>query len=166
MVAVIQVACLMLFAVLLVGAAVQDLSTMRIANRFPLAIVTLFAISSSAGVVSGRLPVSSVAMAVACTVPVFAVGVAAFAAGALGGGDVKLLAAASLFAGVTRIFDFLAITAVVGGVLGIAVLAGMPVGQAAVADGATPRSRLPGVVPYGPAIAAGGLWVAASIGLN
>jgi prepilin peptidase CpaA len=164
LVAVIEGICLMLFVVSLMGAAAQDLRTMRIANGFSLAIVALFAISSGAGVASGRLPVSSPATALVCATLVFLGGAAAFAMGAFGGGDVKLLAAASLFAGAGHVLDFLAITAVVGGVLGVASLAGIRLGQAAVANGAVPATRLQGSVPYGPAIAAGGLWVAASIG--
>ena len=91
---------------------------------------------------------------------VFAAGAAAFAAGALGGGDVKLLAAASLFAGTARIGDFLAVTAIAGGLLGLAILAGAPIGQPAV--GGPLRARLRRGLPYGPAIAAGGLWVVAT----
>jgi len=50
-------------------------------------------------------------------------------------------------------------------VLGIAVLAGAPLsplGQTPATD-ATLRTRLRSGLPYGPAIAAGGLWVAASL---
>jgi len=77
-----------------------------------------------------------------------------------------LLAAVSLFAGPARLVDFLAITALAGGVLGIAALVGAPIGQTAGAGMATLRARLRGRLPYGPAIAAGGLWVAASVGLS
>jgi prepilin peptidase CpaA len=47
-----------------------------------------------------------------------------------------------------------------GGALGIAILAGAPIGPDVPAADATVRSRLRGGLPYGPAIAAGGLWVA------
>lgn len=167
--ALLQVACLALVAILLIGAGAQDLRTMQIANGFSLAIVALFVVSAAAGLASGRLPVSSLGMAVACAAAVFAVGAAAFAAGALGGGDVKLLAAVSLFAGPARLVDFLVITALAGGLLGIAILAGAPIGRpaGAVTGAGTLRARLRGGLPYGPAIAAGGLWVAASsLGLS
>jgi prepilin peptidase CpaA len=163
----LQVICLVLLAGLLVGAAAQDLRSLRIANGFPLAIAALFAILATAGLASGRTSILSVGIAVACAALVFAAGAAAFAAGALGGGDVKLLASVSLFAGSTRLLDFLAITALMGGVLGIAILAGAPIGgQTAGTGGATLWARLRGSVPYGPAIAAGGLWLAASLGLS
>ncbi len=86
--------------------------------------------------------------------------------GCAGRGDVKLLASVSLFAGTARLLDFLAITALVGGILAIAALAGAPIGQPAGASGASLRARLRGGVPYGPAIAASGLWLAASLGVS
>jgi prepilin peptidase CpaA len=167
LVALLQVACLALLAVLLIGAAVQDLRTMQIANGFSLAIVALFAVFSTAGLVSGQIPISSVAMAVASAALVFAAGAAAFAAGAFGGGDVKLLAAVSLFAGADHVLDFLTVTALVGGALGLAILSGVPVGQSVGTGGTTVPARLRRGLPYGPAIAAGGLWVAgSSVGLS
>jgi len=165
-VAVFQVVCLALLAILLIAAAAQDLRTMHIANGFSLAIVALFVTSATAGLASGGLLLSSVGMAVACAALVFTAGAAAFAVGALGGGDVKLLAAVSLFAGSTRLLDFLAITALAGGGLAIAILAGAPIGGPAGADGPTLRARLRGHLPFGPAIAAGGLWVVVSTGLG
>jgi len=107
---------------------------------------------------------ATLAMAIGCAVVVFAVGAAAFAVGALGGGDVKLLAAVTLFAGPAGVVDFLAITAIAGGLLGLAMLAGAPLGQPALAGPL--RARLRRGLPYGPAIAAGGLWVAASQALS
>jgi len=75
---------------------------------------------------------------------------------------VKLLAAASLFAGSAHMVDFLAVTALVGGLLGLALLAGAPIGPVAPASDGTLRARLRANLPYGPAIAAGGLWVVAA----
>ncbi len=154
----LQSVCAVLLAVVLMGAALQDFRTLHIANGFPLAVVVLFAILASIELEAGRTSVLAVGLAVGCAVLVFAAGAAAFAAGALGGGDVKLMASVALFAGPARLMDFMAITAVTGGVLGIAVLAGAPIG-AAIADR---RVR----VPYGPAIAAGGLWLAATPGMG
>jgi prepilin peptidase CpaA len=94
---------------------------------------------------------------------VFAIGATGFAAGVLGGGDVKLLAATSLFAGSAHVIDFLIVTALVGGALGLAVLAGAPIGPAAPTTDGAVRARLRSGLPYGPAIAAGGLWVVAAL---
>ena len=162
--ALLQAGCLMAFALLLLAAGWQDLRTMRIANRLSVAIVVAFAVWSVAGLAAGTLVIGDMALAVTCAVAVFFAGAAAFAAGALGGGDVKLLAAATLFAGSTFLLDFLTVVALVGGAMGIAILAGAPIGpMAPAADGATVRTRLRSGLPYGPAIAAGGLWVAAHL---
>jgi prepilin peptidase CpaA len=112
------------------------------------------------------MSVEALAWSVGCGIAVFAVAAAAFVAGVLGGGDVKLLAAMSLFAGPTRLVDFLTITALVGGLLGLAILAGAPIGRPVAAGDASLKARLRQGLPYGPAIAAGGLWVAASLGVN
>lgn len=162
--ALLQAGCLIAFALLLLAAGWQDLRTMRIANRLSVAIAVAFVLWSLAGLAAGTLVVGDMALAVTCAVGVFFIGALAFAAGALGGGDVKLLAAASLFAGSTFLLDFLTVVALVGGAMGLALLAGAPIGPEAPADdGATVRTRLRSGLPYGPAIAAGGLWVAAHL---
>jgi len=158
--ALLQIACLALLALLLLAAGLQDLRTMHIANGFSLAIAGLFVVWAGGGLAAGRLSLLTLGLAVGGAVMVFALGAAAFAVGALGGGDVKLLAAVSLFAGPAGLVDFLAVTAIAGGLLGLAILAGAPIGQPAVAGPL--RARLRRGLPYGPAIAAGGLWVAAS----
>jgi prepilin peptidase CpaA len=159
--ALLQTGCLAAFALLLLGAAWQDFRSMRIGNALSAGIVAAFAVWLVAGLLSGKLPPSQALAAIGCGLAVFAVAALGFAAGILGGGDVKLLAAASLFAGPALLLDFLLITAVVGGVLGLAMLAGAPIGpDAAIAPNGTMRGRLRRGLPYGPAIAAGGLWTA------
>ena len=161
--ALLQTGCLVAFAILLIAAGWQDLRTLRIANRLSLATVAAFAVWATAGVALGRLSAAALGMTILCSLVVFAIGATGFAAGILGGGDVKLLAAASLFAGSAHVIDFLVVTALVGGALGLAVLAGAPIGPAAPAPGDTVRARLRSGLPYGPAIAAGGLWVVAAL---
>jgi len=159
----LQTGCLITFALLLLVAAWQDLRTMHIADAVSLAVAAAFAVWTLCGLALGTMSFTTVGLALACSAVVFGAGAAAFAAGALGGGDVKLLAAASLFAGLGLISDFLLVTALVGGALGGAVLVGVPIGLPAPAADATVRTRLRRGLPYGPAIAAGGLWVAASL---
>jgi prepilin peptidase CpaA len=157
----LQTGCLVVFALLLLAATWQDFRSMRIGNALSAGIVTAFSVWLIGGLLSGKLPPSQALAAIGCGLAVFAVAALGFAAGILGGGDVKLLAAASLFAGPALLLDFLLITAVVGGVLGLAMLAGAPIGPAAaIASDGTVRARLRRGLPYGPAIAAGGLWTA------
>jgi prepilin peptidase CpaA len=82
-------------------------------------------------------------------------GTALFAAGLVGGGDVKLAAAATVWIGARAIPEFLVVTALVGGLLALGILGGRALrrcigrGRPAMADP---------TVPYGVAIAAGALW--------
>ena len=156
--ATVQIGFLMVFAALLVAAAWHDLRSLHIADAFPLAIVATYLAWALCGWVDGRYSPLEAGLAVACAVGLFAVGALAFAVGAWGGGDVKLLAAASLFAGPTGlILDYLLVTALAGGLLAVMALAGLSFGPPRVEPHAASRARL----PYGPAIAAGGLWIAA-----
>ena len=159
----LQAGCLLAFVLLLIAAGWQDLRTMRIANGLSLAIVACFALWALAGWAQGTNSIGNVALSALCAAALFCVGAVGFAAGGLGGGDVKLLAAAGLFAGPDLLVDFLMVTALVGGALGLAILAGAPIGPTTPAGDGTVRARLRGGLPYGPAIATGGLWVAATL---
>ena len=167
----LQIGCLIAFALLLVAAAWQDLRTLHIADALSLAIVSAFVVWALGGWADGTFSLSRLGWAAACALGVFGVCAVAFAFGSLGGGDVKLLAAASLFAGPALMFDFVMVTALAGGLLGLAILAGAPIGPVMPAAPAgtlgtsTVRARLRSGLPYGPAIAAGGLWVVASLAL-
>ena len=159
----LQVGCLLALAVLLIAAGWQDLQTMRISNRLPAAVVAAFAVWAAAGWALGTLSVADLGATSVCAAVVFGLGGLVFATGALGGGDVKLLTAVTLFAGPDLLADFLMVTAVTGGALGLASLAGARIGPSSPGlDGAL-RERMREGLPYGPAIAAGGLWVAASL---
>ena len=154
---ILQVPCLVAYAVVLLLAAWRDWQTLKIADVFPLMIIAAFAVWAAGGYVGGRTSVAEIALAAAAALVLLVVGAAAFAAGVLGGGDVKLLAAAGLFAGPAHVVAFLMVVALVGGAVAVAVLAGVRVAHR-MAEDAGLRRRL----PYGPAIAAGGLWVTAA----
>jgi prepilin peptidase CpaA len=164
--ATVQTGCLIAFAALLLLAAWQDWRTMQIADGISLGIAALFIPWALTGVASGTFSLLDLALALACAAGMFGLGTLAFAAGAMGGGDVKLAAAASLFAGPGLMLDFVTVTALVGGLLGVAMLAGAPIGPVASIGDGTVRARLRGNLPYGPAIAAGGLWVALALALT
>ena len=167
----VQTSCLIALALLLLMAAWQDWRTMRIADGISLAIIGLFAAWAMAGLIGGTFSLLHLGLAVVCAAGMFGLGTLAFAWGVMGGGDVKLAAATSLFAGSHLLLDFITVTAMVGGVMGLAILAGAPIGPVVStapdavepAGGSALRARLRGSLPYGPAIAAGGLWVAASL---
>lgn len=157
-----QTACLIAVAGLLIAAAWQDLRTLHIGNGLSIAIAALFIGWALIGLIAGSYTLLAFGLSIACGAGLFAAGAAAFAAGILGGGDVKLLAALGLFAGPAAILDLLLVTALTGGMLGIAVLAGAPIGPVSTPGEAALRRRL----PYGPAIAVGGLWVASRLAVG
>ncbi|MEQ8194209.1 MAG: prepilin peptidase [Rhodospirillales bacterium] len=147
------------FAALLVAAAVWDVRTFTIPNRLNLAMALLFPVYAF----SVPQPVDWLWTAVIASI-VFAGGLGLFALNALGGGDVKMLAAVSLWAGPTMIFDFLIVTALAGGAMAV-LLTARSRSVAALALGAIGKKHLRESVlekpmPYGIAIAAGGLAVA------
>ena len=147
--------------VLLVWAAVSDAASFRIPNRITAAIVLLY----PAHVLAAPQPIEWLG---ACGIAagVFALGILAFARGWFGGGDVKLFAAASLWAGPAMFPSMLLVTGLTGGLLGILALLWsrfgwmLPYRFAAGPASAGEVERRPSFrthVPYGVAIAAGGV---------
>ena len=160
----LQTGCLIAFALLLLLAAWQDLRTMHIADAVSLAIVGAFAVWALSGLALGSMSFTAIGLALACAAVVFGAGTAAFAAGALGG---RRREAAGRREPVRRPRPDLRFP--VGHRAGGRRAGRWPcspahrsVRSAPAADTAI-RTRLRRGLPYGPAIAAGGLWVAASL---
>jgi len=151
------------FAVVMAAAAFEDFRRLVIPNQLTILLSVLwpiyFAFSPS---LYGALG------AIGCAVAVFLVGAVLFARGWLGGGDVKLLAAATLWAGPADTPALLMLTAVLGG--GLALFLLMPFGsqmslaaRAMLGQPAIPaESGLAAPVPYGVAIAGAALIVVLS----
>lgn len=153
---------LMLFAGILTWAAVSDLSRYLIPNRVCLSLVILYPAYVLAAPVTpdvwGAILVAAIA---------FAGGAAMFGMGAMGGGDVKLMAAVALWAGPAFALPFVLTTAVAGGLLAMVMLSpfGVLLPTPPVAlfrNGLRPR-RAKQSMPYGVAIAAGGVCTAANL---
>lgn len=148
-----------LFMSLLLVAAIHDLTSFRIPNRFSLAIAALYPLHVLTAPVAvnwgGSLAISGI---------VFAVGFGLFAARLVGGGDVKLLAASSLWAGPGHIFDFLVLTALAGGLLALFLMSPLRWSLALACDRAgliTVRDQLLiEALPYAVAVAIGGIGIA------
>jgi prepilin peptidase CpaA len=148
---------LCLFAGLVIGAAVKDISTFTIPNWISIALVVSFA---PAALIAG-VPLPAIGISFAIGVGALALAVGMFALGWIGGGDAKLLAAASLWVGLPGIAPFALYTALAGGALALA-LVGLrstwvrPIAQAG--PGWARRLATPGeAAPYGVAIAVGAL---------
>jgi prepilin peptidase CpaA len=144
---------LVLLALLLLIAAVVDVRTFTISNRLNLAIALLAPLFWW----SIALPVwPNVAAQVAIAAGVFALLGAAFYAGMMGGGDVKLAAALSLWFSPLSTLKFLVLMSIAGGVLTLAVLALHRLRK---------KQGRP-EIPYGVAIAFGGLAILTQRFLN
>jgi prepilin peptidase CpaA len=135
---------LLALAAMLVFAAVVDVRTFTISNRLNLAVALLAPIYWLSAALS---PWPGFAVQLAAGGAVFVVMAGAFYAGMMGGGDVKLAAAVSLWLSPSSIVKFLVLTSLAGGVLTLAILVWHRVKR---------REGRP-EIPYGVAIAFGGL---------
>ncbi len=155
-----------LFAALVLWAAVTDVRHYLIPNRITLGLLVLYPVYAWAG---GHLAEAPLALAFAGIV--LAIGAVAFACNQMGGGDVKLMAVCVLWAGPKLALSFIFVTLLAGGVIALALLIrsrlvrSRPVlsqswTNSALADDAAPHKQN---MPYGVAVAIGGLFVAASL---
>jgi prepilin peptidase CpaA len=150
---------LTVFAVLMVAAAVEDFRRLTIPNLVPAALCLLW----PAYFVATAPSLYGALAAIGCALAVFLVGAALFARGWLGGGDVKLLAAATLWAGPAGTPSLLVMTGVLGGVMALFLL--MPFGAQLAAAARMMLGQVPlghdggsgPPVPYGIAISGAAL---------
>jgi prepilin peptidase CpaA len=159
--AALHILAVLAFAALMVMAAFEDFRRLVIPNWLVLALVAVWPLSLAAGAVAPLAALGALGVAGA----VFVAGALLFARGLVGGGDVKLLCAAALWAGPAATPELLVVTAALGGALSLFLLSpfgahvslagrvffGSP-GAAAIKDGRV-------AVPYGIAIAGAALFV-------
>ncbi|MEH3104120.1 MAG: prepilin peptidase [Sphingomonas phyllosphaerae] len=133
-----------LMGVLLLSAGIQDVRSREIANWKNAAIALL---APPWWIAIGLDPWPGMAVQVGVAMLVFALFVGAFAMGQMGGGDVKLIGALSLWLAPLHLLDMLLAMSVIGGALTLAMLIEHRVRRSADAI----------EVPYGVAIAIAGL---------
>ena len=140
-------------AAILVVAAALDVRTFTISNRLNLTVALLAPLYW----LSAALPLwPDVGVQLAAGALVFVLFAGAFYAGMMGGGDVKLAAALALWFSPLSTIKFLVLTSLAGGVLTLGVLAWHRLQR---------REGRP-EVPYGVAIAVGGLAILTQRFLN
>ena len=137
-----------ILALALIAGAVEDAMRLRISNATPIAVIVTAAVAMAA---TG--PSMLLWQNFALFFLVLVLGTVAFSAGLLGGGDVKLLAAVSMWVDLRSGLLLIAAILVGGGLVAIGyILAGLISGRGMKSS----RERR---IPYGLAIAAGGLLV-------
>jgi len=142
-----------LLAIMLLWAAVVDIKTRTISNRLNLAIALVAPLFWwSTGV--DLWPDAAIRVGVA--IAVFLLFALAFQLGAMGGGDVKLAAALALWFAPGDTLFLIVLMSLAGGVLTLIVMIEHRIKQ----NEGRPQ------VPYGVAIAFGGLWLLAQRFLN
>ncbi len=173
----ISVILVIVFAAIMVIAALSDFRYFLISNRLCLTLAILaplFITSYIAGpqpiLLLGSIKFHLLAtFAITCTILV--VCSIFFGFGIMGGGDVKLITAASLWTGPVWTLEFLTVTALAGGIVTLAVMFlpenhEQPIGEIShIVKNQDPI--IPGIrVPYGIGIAFGGLFAAFQMGLQ
>jgi prepilin peptidase CpaA len=151
-----NLACVLVFAGLLVWASIGDVRVYRIPNWISLAIAALyipFVLSSGDKVGPMLLQGYTVGLLA------LAIGFLLFMTKIMGGGDAKLLSAIGIWAGTAHAWDALVLTAVAGGILAVIVAATIPMRIKLRGKAMVDKVRAT-KLPYGVAIAVGGLYVA------
>ncbi|MFT3972250.1 MAG: prepilin peptidase [Amaricoccus sp.] len=131
---------------LFLAAAATDAARRTIPNPLVVALAVLGVVRIVLGLAMGD-GLGAAGLDLVAATAVFALGAGAFAAGVLGGGDAKLLAAGALWIGTGGLGGYLLATVLAGGVLAIGYVAWQFV---------VPRARGRGL-PYALAIAVGGI---------
>ncbi len=142
---VLAIAAIGLFAV----AAVTDSLSRRIPNPVSIALAVVGLVRIGAALVAGESALTA-GLDLVAALAVFGLAALAFRFHLLGGGDVKLLAAGTLWLGAAALGPYLVVTVMAGGLLAVAFVGWhmlLPVSA---------RRRLPSL-PYAVAIAAGGI---------
>ena len=147
----------LVFAALVILAALKDLSSFTIPNWISAALALAF---GPAAFLCGA-SLASIGASFALGAGVLAAGAGMFALGWVGGGDAKLLAASSLWVGLKGLAAFAAFTGLAGGALALMLLAVRSAWLrplAATGPAWAQRLATPGeAAPYGVAIAFGAL---------
>ena len=142
------------FAGLMLTAAVEDLRRLVIPNTVVLGLCTLWPLQLAA---APDISLFGSAKAALCAGAVFAGGALLFSRGLMGGGDVKLLTVATLWAGPGLTPALLIVTSILGGLLSLALLSTLALRAVFAPAAASAAKRMP--VPYGVAIAGAALIV-------
>lgn len=157
-----------IFSVLLIAAAYRDVRSYRIPNRLTLGILSLYPLFAGANALSGY-PIGAPTLATDVLVAAAALAIcfALFATGLLGGGDAKLIPVVCLWVGAAYAPAFLLVMTLAGGGVAITYWIVRRQHRATPTPGAASGEyEQTNRIPYGIAIAAGGLFAASQLIIN
>ncbi len=146
------------FPAALAFAGAMDLFTMTIPNRITIGLIIGFIVAA----IAVPLGWDAIASHVGAGLLMLVIGIGMFSLGLLGGGDAKLLAGAALWFGFEGLMQYLLLVAIAGGVLVIVLLLYRSIAPPlwlCRQEWAMRLHQKAGGVPYGIALAAGGLWL-------
>lgn len=149
---------LLIFPALMIFAAMMDLFTMTIPNRISIILIAAFLIAAP---LTGMMW-EQFFIHIGTGFAVLAIGIGLFAFGLLGGGDAKLLAAASLWIGFDYLGQYMFMVVLFGGALSIVILVyrGMlPPSWLLRQAWALRLHNMKEGIPYGLALSGAALWI-------
>jgi len=150
----LHVLSISVFLFALLYAAVSDAHTLEIANWIPITTVLVFLPAALLSGMSGM----SIAVHYGISLVIFAGGVMIYTKGLAGGGDVKFLAAVSVWWDAEQLGKYLIVVALLGGVLGlITIIAGHMDRVRRFIPWLEADDTLKQPIPYGIAISGGAL---------
>jgi prepilin peptidase CpaA len=156
----LEMIALAAFAGLVVYAACSDIARLIIPNWVSIALAAIFPV---AALIAGA-PLMGVGLHILFGFGVLAVGFVLFQFNIIGGGDAKLLAAVSIWTGMTAFMPFILWTAIAGGLMALALLTArqlLPVGTyPSFVDHLLKKQN---GIPYGVAIMVGALMAIPSL---
>jgi len=106
------------FVTIISYAVISDIRRLIIPNQVSLSLVIIFLPAALAA----GLMWSDIAIHIGIGLAVFVVGIILFALGLIGGGDVKLMSAISIWFGWPEVYGFLLLFAILGGILAVVVM--------------------------------------------
>lgn len=154
----IEAVLLTLVGAAMIAAAAYDVATLTIPNWISLVLVALFPFVA----VTAGLELGAIGVHLAVGFGALIIGIALFAGGLIGGGDAKLFAAIALYMGGAWIGPYVFAVALAGGALACAVVLMRWIAITGITDRFVWLGHLTKAgagIPYGIAIAAGGLFI-------
>ncbi|HPF46292.1 MAG: prepilin peptidase [Alphaproteobacteria bacterium] len=114
---------LIIFCCLMIWAAISDVRYFILSNRLCISVALLYPIFLAALYLDGfQVTLESIGWSIGISILIFSFLVFLFARGYIGGGDVKLIPAIALWAGPSRILEFILITTICGGLLALLII--------------------------------------------